>query len=60
MTELKKGTSSSILIQLTIAVGVLVLISQIVRHMLPSATLLTYVVISLLSVLAYMVKSRFK
>jgi len=57
---LKKGTSSSILIQLTIAVGVLVLISQIVRHMLPSATLLTYVVISLLSVLAYMVKSRFK
>ena len=60
MTELKKGTSSNILIQLTIAVGVLVLISQIVRHMLPSATLLTYVVISLLSVLAYMVKSRFK
>ena len=58
--EVKTGTASSILIQLTIAVGVLVLLWQVVHQMLPDADLLPYVIISLLSILAYMAKSRFK
>jgi hypothetical protein len=57
---MKTGTGSSILIQLTIAVGVLVLLWQIIHQMLPGAALLPYVIISLLSILTYMAKSRFK
>ena len=57
---MKTGTASSILIQLTIAVGVLVLLRQVVYQMLPDADFLPYVIISLLSILAYMAKSRFK
>lgn len=61
MIGLKKTViSSNTLIQLIIAVGVLVLLWQIIHQMLPSATLLPYVIVSLLSILAYIAKSRFK
>jgi Na+/citrate or Na+/malate symporter len=60
VTDMKTSISSNTIIQLIIAVGVLVLLWQVIHQMLPSATLLPYVVVSLLSILAFMAKSRFK
>ncbi len=60
MIGLKNVITGNILIQLIIAVGVLVLLWQVIRQLLPSATLLPYVIVTLLSILAYMAKSRFK
>ena len=57
---MKTSTSSNTMIQLIIAVGVLVLLWQVIRQMLPNAALLPYVIVSLMSILAYIAKSRFQ
>jgi hypothetical protein len=43
----------------SLAIGVMLLLGLALRQVLPATNLVTYIVVSLLGILAYIVKSRF-
>lgn len=57
---MRPRTNTSNYIQLILVIGVLLLLWQLLRQLLPTADVLPYIMISLLSILTFIVKSRFK
>lgn len=57
---MKSRANASGAVQVSLAIGVMLLLALVLRQVLPTTNLVPYVVVSLISILAYIVKSRFQ